>query len=66
MERQMEEELVDEFKQVERVIATRADAIEGDQRFLVKVRPQARSHHAPSASQQRVPPRCLRTEAPLG
>ena len=38
VERQMEEELVDEFKQVERVIATRVDAVEGDQRFLVKVR----------------------------
>ena len=37
VERQMEEELVDEFKCVERVIATRTDAIEGDQRFLVKV-----------------------------
>ena len=38
VERQMEEELVDEFKQVERVIATRVDAVEGDQRYLVKVR----------------------------
>ena len=38
VERQMEEELVDEFKQVERVIATRTDAVEGDSRFLVKVR----------------------------
>ena len=38
VERQMEEELVDEFKQVERVIATRVDATEGDHRFLVKVR----------------------------
>ena len=37
VERQMEEELVDEFKQVERVIATRTDAVEGDSRFLVKV-----------------------------
>lgn len=33
----MEEELVEEFKQVERVIAQRVDATEGDQRFLVKV-----------------------------
>ncbi len=40
VERQMEEELVDEFKQVERVIATRVDAVEGDHRFLVKVRPR--------------------------
>ena len=37
VERQMEEELVEEFKQVERVIAQRVDATEGDQRFLVKV-----------------------------
>ena len=46
VERQMEEELVDEFKQVERVIATRTDAVEGDQRFLVKVRRRARSRRA--------------------
>ena len=38
VERQMEEELVDEFKQVERIIAMRVDPVEGDQRFLVKVR----------------------------
>ena len=50
VERQMEEELVDEFKQVERVIATRADAAEGDQRFLVKVRPRGRSRHAALAA----------------
>ncbi len=43
VERQMEEELVDEFKQVERVIATRVDAVEGDHRFLVKVRLPRRS-----------------------
>ena len=39
VERQMEEELVDEFKQVERIIATRVNAIEGGQSFLVKVQP---------------------------
>ena len=39
VERQMEEDLVEEFKQVERVIATRVDAVEGDQRYLVKVSP---------------------------
>ena len=66
VERQMEEELVDEFKQVERVIATRTDAVEGDQRFLVKVRPRGRSHHAPFAGQHGVAPCCLWTEAPPG
>ncbi len=40
VERQMEEELVDEFKQIERIIAMRVDPAEGDQRFLVKVRPE--------------------------